>query len=182
MTAFIALLRAVNVGGHNIIPMADLRTLCESLGWRDVKTLVQSGNVVFRCQNNDPAVLSKKLSAAVEKKFGFRPEVVVRTGAELRSVIARNPFAKRKDIDPRKLLVNFLAAQPSAEAQAKVKQIKVGPEELRIDGRELYIYYPDGFGKSKLTNTVLERTLGTPGTTRNWNTVTKLLAMAEALT
>lgn len=181
MTASIALLRAVNVGGHNIIPMADLRALCESLAWRDVKTLVQSGNVVFRCQNHDPAALSKKLAAVIEKQFGFRPEVVVRTSAELRSVVDRNPFAKRKDIDPRKLLVNFLAGSPSAEAQVKVKQIKVGPEELKIDGRELYIYYPDGFGKSKLTNTVLERTLGTPGTTRNWNTVTKLLEMAEAL-
>ena len=181
MTASIALLRAVNVGGYNMIPMAELRVLCESLAWRDVKTLVQSGNVVFRCQNHDPAALSKKLAAAIEKKFGFRPEVVVRTSAELRSVITRNPFAKRKDIEPGKLLVNFLAGTPTAEARAKALQIKVGPEEIRIDGRELYIYYREGSGKSKLTPTLLERTLGMPGTMRNWNTVTKLLAMAEAL-
>ena len=181
MTASVALLRAVNVGGHNMIPMAELRVLCETLAWRDVKTLVQSGNVVFRCQSDDTAALSKKLAAAIEKKFGFRPEVIVRTCAELRSVIARNPFAKRKNIEPGKLLVNFLATQPGAEAQASVQKIKVGPEELRIDGRELYIYYPDGSGRSKLTNRLLEKTLGTPGTTRNWNTVTKLLAMAEAL-
>jgi uncharacterized protein (DUF1697 family) len=181
MIASVALLRAVNVGGHNIIPMAGLRALCESLDWSDVQTLVQSGNVVFRCRNNDPSRLCKSLGDAIEKKFDFRPEVVMRTCAELRGVVARNPFAKKKDIDPRKLMVVFLASQPSAEATAKVKQIKVGPEELRIDGRELYIYYPDGAGKSKLSNTLLERTLQTAGTARNWNTVTRLLEMAEAL-
>jgi uncharacterized protein (DUF1697 family) len=161
--------------------MEALRGLCESLAFRDVKTLVQSGNVVFRCKENDPARLCKKIGGAIEGKFGFRPEIVVRTTAEMRSVVERNPFPERAKSEPNKLLVTFLAAQPDKDAQTKMKQIKIGPEELRLSGSELYIYYPDGAGKSKLPLVQLERALGTSGTARNWNTITRLLAMAEAL-
>jgi uncharacterized protein (DUF1697 family) len=96
-------------------------------------------------------------------------------------VIARNPFAKRRGIEPSKLLVSFLASDPGAEAREKVRQMKCDPEELRIEGREMYIYFPNGVGRSKLSLVRLEKTLKTPGTARNWNSVTKMLEMAEKL-
>jgi len=96
-------------------------------------------------------------------------------------VIARNPFAKRRGIEPSKLLVTFLGSDPGAEAREKILQIKCDPEELRIEGRELYIYFPNGIGRSKLSWAGLEKTLKTPGTARNWNSVTKMLEMAENL-
>jgi len=99
----------------------------------------------------------------------------------MREVVARNPFAKRRGIEPRKLLVSFLASDPREEAREKVRQMKCDPEELRIEGRELYIFFPNGIGRSKLSLARLEKTLKTPGTGRNWNSVTKMLEMAEKL-
>ena len=180
MPVIISMLRGVNVGGHNMIKMDALRALYESLGLRDAQTYVQSGNVVFKTQARDLALISKEIEDGIERGFGFRPSVIVRTSSELRDVIARNPFAKRDGIEPSKLLVTFLAGDPEPEASAKLLGIKVGPEELRIDGRELYIHFPDGMGRSKLWP-LIEKALKTPCTGRNWNTVTKLVEMAEAL-
>lgn len=161
--------------------MEDLRTLCASLKLQDAQTYVQSGNVVFRTRETDLPRLAKRLEDAVERTFGFRSDVILRTGAELKDVIARNPFAGREGIEPNKLLVTFLAADPGDEARAKVRAIRTSSEELWIDGRELYIYYPDGMGRSRLTLTVIDRALKTSGTGRNWNSVTKLLELAEKL-
>lgn len=175
------MLRGVNLGSHNRIQMAPLRELYESLGLRDAKTYVQSGNVVFRTQERNLTGLARRIEEAIDRKFGFRPAVILRTTSDLKGVIARNPFAKRRDIHPGKLLVTFLAAEPSPEARDAVLAIKTDPEELRVDGRELYIYFPDGQGRSKLSWVRIEKMLQVPGTGRNWNSVTKLLAMAELL-
>jgi uncharacterized protein (DUF1697 family) len=180
MTAVIAMLRAVNLVSHNRIKMDALCALCTSLKLRDPQTYVQSGNVVFRTSERDVARVAKRIADGIERDFGFRTEVIVRTLAEMRDVIARNPFAKRSGIEPSKLLVLFLAGDPSSEARKKALSIKAESEELRMDGRELYIYFPNGMGRSKLSTTTLERALQTPGTGRNWNSVTKLLEMAEA--
>ena len=180
-TAAIALIRGINVGGHNMIPMQALRTIHEALGLADVSTYVQSGNVVFRAKTRDVKTLERRIAASIETNHGFRPGVMVRTAAELRDAIARNPFAGRKDIDPARLIAFFLAAAPDAALGAKLAAIKVGPEESHLVGRELYVYYPDGQGRSKFTVALIEKTLETPGTGRNWNTVTKLMQMAEAL-
>ena len=180
MPIIISMLRGVNVGGHNMIKMDALRALYESLGLRDAQTYVQSGNVVFRTQGRDLASLSKRIEDGIERAFGFRPSVILRTVADLRDVIAKNPFAKRAGIEPSKLVVTFLAGDPGSEARAKVLGIKVGPEELRMDGREVYIYFPDGMGRSKLWP-LIEKALKAPGTGRNWNTVEKLLEIAERL-
>jgi uncharacterized protein (DUF1697 family) len=180
MTVMIALLRGVNVGGNRLIKMEALRGLCESLGLRDVQTYVQSGNLVFRSKESDPSRVSKKIADGIERTFGFRPEVMTRTTAEFKSAITRNPFPKRSGMEPNKFLVTFLAADPGPEARVRALQIKTDPEELGIDGRELYVYYPNGMGKSKLP-ALIDRALKTPGTGRNWNTVTKLLEMAELL-
>ncbi len=181
MTVYISMLRGVNVGGHNKVKMEALRALYESLGLKDAQTLIQSGNVVFRAKQQNSTLLAKRIGDGIETHFGFRPGVIIRTTSELRNVITKNPFATRKNIDPRKLLVSFLAADPGPEAREKVLAIEVVPEELRVEGRELYIYFLNGMGKSKLSMPMIEKTLKTSGTGRNWNTVQKLLAMAKAL-
>ena len=175
------MLRGVNVGGHNKIKMEALRALYESLKLRDPQTYVQSGNVIFRTEERDLTRLTKRIQDGIEKKFGFRPEVILRTASELRDVIARNPFAKRRGIEPSKLLVTFLASDPGTETRKKVLGIKADPEELQIDGREVYIYFPNGMGRSKLPWAAIGKMLKTTGTGRNWNSVTKMLEIAKRL-
>jgi uncharacterized protein (DUF1697 family) len=181
MPVVISMLRGVNVGGHNKIKMDALRALCESLKLRDPQTYVQSGNVIFRTKEQNHVLLTKRIQDGIESTFGFRPGVVLRTSAELRDVIARNPFAARRDIEPNKLLVTFLASDPGPEARAAAHKIKTDPEEMRLDGREAYIYFPNGMGRPKLSWPAIERILKTFGTGRNWNSVTKLLEIAEKL-
>lgn len=181
MPVLISLLRGVNVGGHHKIKMDALRALYESLGLREARTYVQSGNVVFKTQGHDIARLTQKIEGGIEHSFGFRPEVVIRTACELRDVIRRNPFAKRRDIDPSKLLVTFLAGNPTDEARERAGKIKADPEEMHIEGREIYIYFPNGMARPKLSWAQVVKTLKTTGTGRNWNTVTRLLALAEEL-
>jgi len=179
--AIVSLLRAVNLAGHNPVKMDALRELYAELGLRGAQTYIQSGNVVFRSDAKDLARLGKRIEDGIQRSFGFHTGVVLRSAAELKDIIRRNPFAQRTAIQPNRLVVSFLADEPGAEAMEKIPQIKVGPEELRLDGRELYIHYPDGIGKSKLTPALLERTLKVSGTARNWNTILKLLEMAEQL-
>ena len=162
-----------------MVKMDALCTLCGSLGLRDAETYVQSGNIIFRTDGRDLVRLCKRIENGIEKTFGFRSDVILRTPAELRDVIARNPFASRRGIEPKRLAVTFLASDPGQEAREKLLAIKAEPEELRIEGRELYIYYPNGMARPKLTWPIIERALKTSGTSRNWNTVTKLLEIAE---
>jgi len=181
MPAIISMLRGVNVGPHNRMKMDALRAVYQSLKLGDVRTYVQSGNVVFRSDEKDLAKLGRRIEDAIERTFGFRPAVILRTTAEMREAVARNPFAGRGDIEPDRLLVTFLSAAPAPEALAKVLQIKAEPEELRIAGREVYIYYRNGLARPKLSWIQIAEMLGTQGTGRNWNSVTKLLEMAEVL-
>ena len=181
MRVMIALLRGVNVGGHHKIKMEELRALFASLKLRDAQTYIQSGNVVFRTDERDSGKVSQQIQKGIEKRFGFRVDAVVRTAAELRDVVARNPFAKRKEIAPGKLSVTFLASDPGEEARETVRKMKTDPEELRIDGCEAYLYFPNGMGRPKLSWPAVERVLKTSGTGRNWNSVRALLEMAEKL-
>ena len=181
MAVIISMLRGVNVGGHNKIKMDALRALYESLGLRDVQSYVQSGNVIFRTKERDLTALTKRIQNGIERRFGFRPDLILRTCSELRDVIRRNPFAKRRGIEPNKFLVTFLAGDPGAEARENARKIKTEPEELGIDGREAYIYFPNGMARPKMSWPAIERALGTSGTGRNWNTVNKLLEIAENL-
>lgn len=181
MPVVISLLRGVNLGGQKILKMEALRALYESLKFKDVASFIQSGNVVFRTKENDLNKISKRIGDGIEKTFGFRPEVILRTTEEMRGVIARNPFANRKDIEPSKLLVWFLSSAPDAEARKKLDTVKRQQEELRLDERELYIYFPDGQGRSKLSLPAVDRALKVLGSGRNWNSVLKLMEMAEKL-
>lgn len=178
---FIAMLRGVNVGGHRKIRMEALRSVCESIGLRSVQTHVQSGNVVFSTTDRNTETLATRIEAALANAFGFRPDVILRTLPELQEAIARSPFAAREGIEPSKLLVLFLARDPGDEVRGRVAQLPAGPEELHVSGRELYIYFPNGMGRPKLSMAAVERTLKVPGTGRNWNTVTKLAELASRL-
>jgi len=179
MTVFVCLLRGVNVGGHNKVKMDALRDLCRKLGFHDPRTYVQSGNVLFGA--NQRSLTAKVLEDAIERTFGFRAGVVVRTTEELRQTVARNPFAKRKDTDPARLLVLFLADTPQKEALAALRQIPADPEEVHVVGREIFIYFRNGMGRSKFPWASLDRILKTTTTGRNLRTVTKLLEMAEEM-
>jgi uncharacterized protein (DUF1697 family) len=181
MPVLISMLRGVNLGAHNRIKMDALRGLYESLKLEDPRTYVQSGNVIFRSKGKNQAQLGKKIQDAIEKKFGFRPEVILRTTDELRKAIAASPFAKRTELEPGKILVTFLAGEPGPDAHANLAKLKEHPEELHLKGREMYIYFPDGAGKSKLPWSQVERLLKVTGTARNWNSVTNMLAMAEEM-
>ena len=181
MPVVIALLRAVNVGGHGKIKMEELRALCTSLKLRQAQTYVQSGNVVFKTDERNLAKLSERIQSEIEHRLGVRTDVFLRTPGDMRDVIARNPFAKRRGIEPSKLLVYFLTTDPGIEALVQASELKIAPEKLFPSERELYIYFPNGMGRPKLSWPVLQRILKTPGTGRNWNTVTKLMAMAEAM-
>jgi uncharacterized protein (DUF1697 family) len=175
------MLRGVNVGGHNVIKMDVLRALCTSLKLRNPQTYVQSGNVVFAAAERGLDRLAGRIEAAIEETAGFRPTVILRTAAEMREVVARNPFAGRSGIEPGKLIVVFLARAPGDDARERLRAIKTDPEELHIHDRELYVYYPNGMGRTKFTAAVMERALKIDATARNWNSVTRLLDMATAL-
>jgi uncharacterized protein (DUF1697 family) len=177
----IAMLRGVNVGGHQKIQMAALRDLCAALGLCDVQTYIQSGNLVFREDSKDSATVARRLETAIEAGFGFRPAVIIRTASEMRKVIAKNPFAGRTGIEPNRLLVVFMDSAPTKQAREQLLGLPCEPEELRVNGRELYIYYPQGMARPKVPLVKIEKTLRCASTGRNWNTVNKLLAMAEAM-
>jgi len=182
MPVLIALLRGVNIGGHHKIKMDLLREICVSLKCENPQTLLQSGNLVFKASSN-VAKLADSLESAIERKLGFRPSVLLRTAPEMREIIARNPFGTRKGINPSKLVVAFLAAEPNAQARKELHAMDIAPEELHAIGRELYIYFPNGQARPKLSWQRVDKILGScaPGTARNWNTVTKLLQLAEGL-
>ena len=181
MPAIVSLLRGVNVGGNHLIRMEVLRALYISLKLKNPQTLLQSGNVVFQSHEPNLAKLAARIEDAIEKSHSFRPTVVLRTAAELRQVIAANPFAGRPGLDPRRFLVTFLAAAPAAEKIPAALALASAPDELHIGPRELYIYFPNGIARPTLSVPKLERILGTPGTGRNWNTVNKLMEIAGEL-
>ena len=160
----IALLRAINVGGHKMMAMADLRDLLTRLGFENVRTLLQSGNLVFDTKKKPADV-----EALLEKKLGT--DCFVRTAKELDAIIEGNPFPKEAKNDPGRLVVLFLKV--TGDGKTLQKAIK-DREIARGEGRQIYVYYPDGQGRSRLTNALIEKTLGTRVTARNWNTVLKL--------
>jgi uncharacterized protein (DUF1697 family) len=181
MPVVISLLRAVNVGGHGVIKMADLRSLCESLRLKDVQTYVQSGNIVFRTDEKDMAKLAQRIQEAITKKFGVTTGVMLRTAEDMREVVARNPFPKQSKTEPAKLHVSFLEAKLTPEAHKQLRALPLAVEKLVPSGRELFIYFPNGAGKSKLPWAKVDKICTTRGTARNWNSVMQLLEMAEAL-
>lgn len=174
MSTYVALLRGINVGGRNVVPMAELRAeLEETLALEDVRTLIQSGNIVFR--SSSKARLAERIADAVDGAFGVRPGVVLRTPAELEAVAGASPFP-----DTPKVHVVFLERAPTPKATASLDPERSPPDAFALVGRDLYLHLPNGAGRTKLTIDYLERTLGVRGTQRNWNTVLRLVALARS--
>lgn len=181
MPVAICFLRGINVGGHAIIKMEALRALFVSLKFEQPQTYVQSGNIVFKTSERDLDLLAARIKQAIERQFACSPAIILRSASELRAVVSANPFAKRTRIEPAKLHVFFLAARPAKKAAERLRQLAVQPEELHLIGRELFIYFPNGVGKSKLPWARVDKALETQGTGRNWNSVTKVLELAKSL-
>lgn len=179
MTTFLALLRGINVGGHKPVAMADLRALLADLGFEEPRSLLQSGNLVFRGGSRRGAALERYLEAEAGARLGLQADCFVRTVAEWQAIVARNPFPEAAERDPGHLVVMCVKAAPERGAVAALQAAIAGPELVRADGRQAYVVYPDGIGTSRLTNVVIEKRLGTRGTARNWNTVRKLEALAH---
>lgn len=173
MKTWIALLRGINVGGHNKIPMAELRKACADLGFEDVATYIQSGNAVFRA-GESAATVAAKLREAIAERFGCDVPVVLRTVRDLERVAGANPFLA-EGADIARLAVGFLLDEPAPSRLDDLPPQPPGPEEFRLVGGEVYLHYPDGMGKSKLTTAWFDRALGTTMTARNWRTVNKLV-------
>jgi uncharacterized protein (DUF1697 family) len=176
MPVYIALLRGVNVG-RNSLRMERLREICVDLGFTNARTYVQSGNVVFEAKGL-PSRWHGKLERALTGEVRLPVSIIVRTPAALRAIIARNPFLKRRGIDPAKLHVTFLTEVPGKEARNGLNEIPAGKDEPYLSGENIYIYCPNGYGRTKLSNIAIEKALGVRATTRNWNTVKTLCAMA----
>jgi uncharacterized protein (DUF1697 family) len=179
MTTYLALLRAVNLAGHRQVAMADLRELLTKLGFADVRSVLQSGNLVFRSKARSGAPLERLLETEVEKRLAVQTDFFVRTGEEWEQAIAHNPFREEAERDPSHLVAFFLKDPAAAGDVAALQAAITGREIVRAKGRQAYIVYPDGIGRSRLTSALIERKLGTRATGRNWNTVLRLGALAK---
>jgi uncharacterized protein (DUF1697 family) len=175
MVVQIALLRAVNVGGRKLA-MAELKGMFESLGFSTVRTILQSGNVIFGGARRTGAALESFLEAETERRLKLRTDYLLRTADEWNAIVGENPFRREAKDDPRHLLVLPLKSAPATSLVATLEAAVQGREIVRAAGRQLYAYYPDGIGESKLTIALIERKLQTRCTGRNWNTVLKIQA------
>jgi uncharacterized protein (DUF1697 family) len=176
-TRQIALLRGINVGSHNRVPMPGLRDLLARLGYEDVATYVQSGNIVMTSAAK-PAKLEQDLQRAIAAEFGVDTPVVVRTSDELASVVERDPLGDLVT-EPKRYQVNFLSGPLGPDATARLEALDIAPERVVVDGREVYSWHPEGIQRSKLARALGDARLGVVATARNWNTVTKLLELAR---
>ncbi len=195
MKTFISLLRGINVSGQNRITMPELKAAYESLHLSNVVTYIQSGNVLFDCADQDPAPLAKTIEAEIARTFGTSVRVLLRDKNQFQQIVDNNPFTKRNE-DPEKLHVTFLAETPSEQGLRNLPVIGVdcfaeerlattldsgagSADEFLVYDKEIYLFCPNGYGRTKLSNTFFERKLGVPATTRNWKTVNALYEMAD---
>ena len=172
---WVALLRGINLGSRNRVPMAGLREVFADAGCEAVTTYIQSGNVVFAKRASDRRALARRLERAVREVFDVTAPVVLRTAAELAGVIRSHPFGR----DTAHTAVTFLAEKPDRAAVRRLEALDVAPDRVEVAGSDVYLHYPNGFQGARLTGAVLERTLGLAGTARNWRTVTRLAELAK---
>jgi uncharacterized protein (DUF1697 family) len=174
MTVFVGLLRAVNLGGSTQVRMAELAGLLGRSGFEEVRTVLQSGNVVFRGKESDPSRIERTIESQLLGSLGLSTDVFVRRASEWQEIVRRNPFPRAAEADPAHLVVTVLKHAPTGDGWKALRGAIRGSEVVAGSGREAYIVYPDGIGHSKLTAAVIEKNLATRGTSRNWNTVLKL--------
>ncbi|NQZ12680.1 MAG: DUF1697 domain-containing protein [Algicola sp.] len=176
---FISILRGINVSGQKKIKMADLKALYEGLGFSNVSTYIQSGNVLFECEQNDKSPLKTQIEQAITKAYSFDVPVDVRTVDEFKAVLANLPFdGIELEKDGTQVMVTFLAGEPHQDKIDAIATYVKAPEKLVVDGSVVYLHCPNGYGKSKLTNVFIEKKLAVCATTRNLKSVTKLCELA----
>jgi uncharacterized protein (DUF1697 family) len=175
----VALLRGINLGNKNKLPMKDLAQMFVDAGCSDVKTYIQSGNVVFTAPASVLKGLPEQIEAQIAKKFGHRPPVILRTGKELAAIAQANPFLKRGE-DADRVHIMFLAEKPAASAVKALDRQRCPPDEFEVRGKEVYLFLPNGVGRSKLTNAYFDSKLSTISTIRNWRTLLTLLDWTKA--
>jgi len=172
MTIYISILRGINVGGQKKIRMEDLKALYERLGFREVRTYIQSGNVIFNTSLNIKILsLSEKIEKAIEEEYHFHVPVIMRTADEMHQILSSNPFLNEEGINWEKLHVTFLNEIPQSTKAITLKEADFSPDRFRIIGKEVYLYCPGGYGNTKLSNNFFEKKLHQKATTRNWKTV-----------
>jgi len=181
MATYISLLKGINVGGNNLIKMVDLRKSYENLGFQNIRTYVQSGNVIFTIKETDSKELEQKISLQIKKDFGLEIPVIALTPDKLKQVIQSNPFLKEPDKEPDFFYVSFLNARPNLSEKKAIEDKIQNSEEIAFTDSTVYLYCPDGYGKTKLTNSILEKTLKVGATTRNWKTTNELLKIAREI-
>ena len=181
MPTYVAMLRGINVGPGKIVKMARLRASFEALRFDRVRTYVQSGNVIFESEQKSPTGLCKKIEEKIHRDFGFEVPVLVKTSKEIAQIVSDNPLVKEKGIDHSKLHVTFLSDPPPKQAVKTLEPLATGRERFRILNCEIYLYCPDGYGNTKLSNNAIEKKLSVVATTRNWRTVNTLLEMCTSL-
>jgi uncharacterized protein (DUF1697 family) len=177
MPVYVSMLRGINLGGHKKIKMDQLRASFEALGFEQVKTYIQSGNVVFKTAKASPGALCSKIEAKIIADFGHSVSVVVRTADEMKQIVANNPFLKEKGIDPDKLHVMFLSRAPERSALEQLRGLASRTEQLRCVGQELYLYLPNGVAESFVMKKPVDRLLAVVTTMRNWRTVNTIHQM-----
>jgi uncharacterized protein (DUF1697 family) len=175
--AYVALLRGINVGGNNMLPMKDLAAMFTKAGCSEVQTYIQSGNVVFQADPEVAARIPDVIAKAIAGRSKMKIPVVVRTAGDLRRLADKNPFLRR-GIDVDKLHVAFLADSPASAAVAALDPKRSPPDEFLVEGGEIYLHCPNGYGRTKLSNAYFDAKLGTTSTVRNWRTVLKLLELS----
>lgn len=180
MTSYLALLRAVNLGPHNKVAMADLLGLLTQLGFESPRTLLQSGNAVFGGTRRATSRIERLLEEEAERRLGLRTDFFVRGAEEWRKIVASNPFPDEAERDPSHLVLMCMKDAPGSGAVRELQAAITGSEIVRVEGAQAYIVYPDGIGRSRLSSALLERKLRTRGTGRNWNTVLKLDALVRS--
>jgi uncharacterized protein (DUF1697 family) len=173
MNSYIALFRGINVGGKNTLPMKALVEMLETMGYRNIKTYIQSGNAVFKSTKKQKQKIAREISLSVLDRYGFQPSVMLLDATEFRMAIKDNPFVTR---DGKSLHFYFLESVPKQPSLERLKSVQSLTEKFELKNAVLYLYAPDGIGRSKLAANV-ERALGVSVTARNWNTVNKLNAM-----
>ncbi|MBI5679508.1 MAG: DUF1697 domain-containing protein [Methanobacterium sp.] len=176
---YIALLRGINVGRKNRIKMADLINIFESMGFKDVKTYLQSGNVIFNHDSIDTVKTARDIEKNITQTFGFEVNLIIRNEDELENIINGNPFIKESNIEIDKLHVTFLQERPETEIIQNLDINKDINEKFEVIDKEVYLYCPNGYARTKLTNNVFEKKLKTKATTRNWKTTNKLLQISK---
>ena len=174
MNTFISMLRGVNVSGQKKIKMEELKALYESLNLKNVKTYIQSGNVIFECSHSNITELTNKIEKIIKQTFGFSVTVIIRTKNEFKHLIGNNPFYGERKEDITKLHVTFLADIPSHSSLSIMNELEDKSDQVAIAGKNIYLFCPNGYARAKLTNNYFEKKLNVSATTRNWKTVNKL--------